>query len=105
MFLSLRELVNLSFLLFATKKNQTLLLVHPFVLTEALSAMIGAVCVGPGAAGMPLLETWGSAVHVLSHPSSEKTVDKEKQGHILKGEHIEALDQRCPHQVKKIYLL
>lgn len=37
--------------------------------------MIGAVCVGPGAAGMPLLETWGSVVHVLSHPSSKKTVD------------------------------
>lgn len=59
----------------------------------ALSAMIGAVCVGPGAAGMPLLETWGSAVHVLSHPSPEKTVDKEKQGHVLKGEHIEDLDR------------
>lgn len=49
--------------------------VHPVVLMGASCAMIGAVCVGPGAAGMPLLETWGSVIHVLSHPSSKKTVD------------------------------
>lgn len=38
-------------------------------------SMIGAVCVGPRAVGMSLLETWSSALHVLPHPSSTKTVD------------------------------
>lgn len=80
-FLSLRELVSLRFLLFTTKKTNTFTR-SSLCINGALFAMIGAVCVGPGAAGMPLLETWGSAVHVLSHPSSEKTVDKEKQGHV-----------------------
>lgn len=44
--------------------------------------MLGAVCVGFRAVRMSLLETWSSAVYVLSYPSSAKAVDQEKQGNI-----------------------
>lgn len=43
-----------------------------------LWSVAGAVCVGSRASRMPVLETWCSAVHVLPHTSSKKTVDQEK---------------------------
>ena len=35
----------------------------------------GAVGAGPGAARVPVLEAWGSALHVLPHPAPEEAVD------------------------------
>lgn len=71
-----KDLLTLNYFIYLPfGKADICLHVNCIVLMGASCAMIGAICVGPGAAGMPLLETWGSVVHVLSYPSSKKTVD------------------------------
>lgn len=50
-----------------------------------LFGLPGASCFGPGAVGMPLLETWCAALHVLPHPSSTEAMDQGKQGDIPEG--------------------